>query len=61
MSMSPSTCHDYDGGWFVATLTFKPTEMDTTGCDGVYVKAIHIKWWGRPIALFIALKGWLFP
>lgn len=29
--------------------TFHPTENDKTGCDGLYINSVHVKWWGWPI------------
>lgn len=46
----------YDGKWFTAEWDSKPTEKDPHGCDGLYIKSIHIKWWGYPIGLLLSIK-----
>lgn len=28
-------------------VSYKPTELDQTGCDGIYLKSYRIKWWAR--------------
>ena len=32
-----------DGGWFEGRISTKPTDLDSTGCDGIYVESIRIK------------------
>jgi hypothetical protein len=29
-----------------------PTEYDSHGCDGMYLRDVKIKWWGWPIVAF---------
>ena len=53
----------YDGGWFVCEWSLTPTEKDSIGCDGLYIKAIRIKWWG-PYYIWLlhqyyAIRQWL--
>jgi len=31
--------------------SYKPTETDRIGCDGIYIKRASIKWWYWPIML----------
>ena len=31
---------------------FKPTDLDSKGCDGLYIKSLKCNWWGYPILIF---------
>ena len=55
-----NTIGTYDGKWFVAEWDSKPTEKDRFGCDGLYIKSIHIKWWGYLVGWLLALKRRIF-
>jgi len=36
---------NYNGGWFTVEISYCPTEMDETGCEGIYIKSCRIRWW----------------
>jgi hypothetical protein len=36
-------------GFYTVICTYRPTELDSEGCDGIYVESVHIKWWGYPV------------
>lgn len=44
----------YDGGWFIAEVSGRPTEFDKAGCGGMYVELIKIRWW-HPMTWFYAI------
>ena len=59
MTFPKNAEHTINGGWYVCTVTYEPTEFDATGCDGMYVKSVRIKWWGYPIGWALSFKRWL--
>ena len=36
-------------------ISYHPTEYDKVGCDGMYIKKLHVAWWYTPILYFIAV------
>lgn len=39
--------------------SYQPTEIDKTGCDGIYIKSSKIKWWGWFVILYKWIKNQL--
>lgn len=40
----PATHFTYDGGWFECDYSGEPTERDSVGCDGLYIREVRIRW-----------------
>lgn len=59
MAKKPIDVDTWDFRWFIADVTYSPTTLDPEGCDGLYVKDIHVKWFGWPIAVFYYISGML--
>ena len=45
MTINKDAKHTIDGGWFEAVVTYEPTSFDSTGCDGMYIESVNIKYY----------------
>ena len=46
---------DINLGFAVVSCSAYPTDLDQTGCDGLYIESVKINWW-HPKLWWILLK-----